>query len=160
MWMRQTVFFKVAYRELPDRNKWRHWAGAEYRRTTLFHTTVSNWQALRVICFALPSQTGRPLGLFFISRKGPWSGVLPPKAARRRSSKHVYESDFFRRSSKHVYESEFLKEWLMGEIGCRRPHSTKLVDISSEIFIESASNLCAFFYEAPNDIICMAAPHE
>ena len=35
----------------------------------------------------------------------------------------------------------------MGEIGCRRAHSTKLVDICSEIFVESASNLCAFFYD-------------
>ena len=46
----------------------------------------------------------------------------------------------------------------MGEIGCRRPHSTKLVDIRSEIFVESALDLCAFIYEAPNDVICMAAP--
>ena len=31
----------------------------------------------------------------------------------------------------------------MGEIGCRRPHATTLVDIRSEIFAESMSNLCA-----------------
>ena len=46
----------------------------------------------------------------------------------------------------------------MGEIGCRRPHSTKLVDICSEIHVESASDLCAFIYETPNDIISRAAP--
>ena len=47
---------------------------------------------------------------------------------------------------------------LMGAIGCRRPHLTKLVDICSEIFVESAPNLCAFIYDAPNDVIDMAAP--
>ena len=80
MWMRQTVLFKASYRELPDRNKWRHCA--EYRRTTLFRTSVSNWQAPRVICFTLLSQTGRPLGLFFYQKKG---AVGPALKARVRS---------------------------------------------------------------------------
>ena len=46
------VFFKVMYWELPDRNKWRHW--------------VPNTNKLHY--FVLPSQTGRPLELFFIRR--------------------------------------------------------------------------------------------
>ena len=96
--------------------------GAEYKRTTLFRTTVSYWQAPRVI---------------FYKRKGPRPG----------SSKAVYKS------------TAFCKKGLMGEIGCRRPHSTKLGNILSEIFIESVSNLCAFSHDAPNDVIYMAAPY-
>ena len=132
MWMRQTVFFNVAYRDLSDHNKWRHWVGAEYKRTMLFRNTVLNCQAPRVICFAPPSQTGRPLELFFYKKKG--SGLWLPKAARRRSSKHVYKSTTFR------------QERLMGEIGCQRPHSTKLVDIHLEIFVESALDVCIYLW--------------
>ena len=52
------------------------------------------------------------------------------------------------RSSKHVYEStDFRNERLMGEIGCWRPHLTKLVDTCLEIFIQSMSNQCAFIYD-------------
>ena len=125
MWMRQTVLFKVAYRDLSDRNKWRHWVGAEYKQTMLFCNTVLNCQAPRVICFALPSRTGRPLELFFYKKKG--SGLWLPKELKT-----------------CLHEYHLPQEQLMGEIGCQRPHLTKLVDIHSEIFAESVSDVCIY----------------
>ena len=63
MWMRHTVFFKAAYWDLPARNKWRHLVqNTDERRTTLFRTTVSYWQAPRVV---------------FYKKKG--SGIWPPE---------------------------------------------------------------------------------
>ena len=111
--------------------------GCRIQTNSLFHTTILNWQALRVIFY-------KKKGLLAPCQRHR-SRVWLPKGARQRSSKHVYKS------------TAFSKE-LMGEMGCQRQHSTKLVDIHSEIFIESVSNLCAFIYATPNDIICMAAP--
>ena len=91
----------------------RLWSGLSLSTATLFGDPLErlNWQAPKVICFTLPSGTGRPLGLFFKRGKRPPFPLRPgaghrplrsrqradgagPEslAARRRSSKHVYES--------------------------------------------------------------------
>ena len=80
MWMGQMVFFKVVYRSCQiATNDVIRWMQPTNYIVSHYHLKLAG---PRVVCFALLSQTCRPLKLFFYKKKG---AVGPTPKARARS---------------------------------------------------------------------------
>ena len=127
--MRQAVFLKLAYRELPDRNKWRHW--------------VLNTDELH--CFALPSRTGRPLGLFFFKEGRIRS--LATGGGQMEELKTCLK-EYRLPQQRAINGRNMVPKAAFDKTGRHSLGDIRWIRL----------NLCPFIYDAPNDVIFMAAP--